>query len=183
MSNVSHYDWIIYCINSIFGIFQDLDIWNKFSSNLWKFFFKANSLERLRNKNQDVWRIRRSPSKSPKGVHSDNSGKCQDYIFQIGCGRKVAVLKGLCFILHPHWRQKVLSLEITFDAFMTIFSLHPLTPMSDQDRISPYNINTMSIRRQCQRWEERKHDINLRISSWSSSRFSELASLEFYSRQ
>ena len=38
MSNVSHYDWIIYCINSIFGIFQDLDIWNKFSSNLWKIF-------------------------------------------------------------------------------------------------------------------------------------------------
>ena len=23
---------------------------------------------------------------------------------------------------------------------------NPLTPMSDQDRISPYNINTMSIR-------------------------------------
>ena len=27
-----------------------------------------------------------------------------------------------------------------------IFSFNPLTPMSDQDRISPYNINTISIR-------------------------------------
>ena len=27
-----------------------------------------------------------------------------------------------------------------------IFSLKPLTPMSDQDRISPYSINTISTR-------------------------------------
>ena len=26
------------------------------------------------------------------------------------------------------------------------FGLNPLTPMSDQDRISPYNINTISSR-------------------------------------
>ena len=26
----------------------------------------------------------------------------------------------------------------------TIVDINPLTPMSDQDRISPYNINTMS---------------------------------------
>ena len=29
---------------------------------------------------------------------------------------------------------------------LTLFSLNPLTPMYDQDRISPYNINTISTR-------------------------------------
>ena len=29
---------------------------------------------------------------------------------------------------------------------MVTLTVNPLTPMSDQDRISPYNINTMSTR-------------------------------------
>ena len=31
---------------------------------------------------------------------------------------------------------------------MPSFTFNPLTPMSDQDRISPYNINTISIQYQ-----------------------------------
>ena len=37
-----------------------------------------------------------------------------------------------------------------------LWYLHPLTPMSDQDRISPYNINTISSR------------LMMRIKKWST---------------
>ena len=50
--------------------------------------------------------------------------------------------------------------------------LNPLTPMNDQYRISPYNINTISSR-----WVMRiKKNINLGIISRSNSKFSELTS-------
>ena len=53
---------------------------------------------------------------------------------------------------------------------LTLFSLNPLTPMSDQDRISPYNINTISAR-----WVMRiKKNINLGRISWSNPKFLEL---------
>ena len=49
-------------------------------------------------------------------------------------------------------------------------ALNLLTPMSDQDRISPYNIDTISTR-----WVTRiKKNINLGIISWSNTTFSEL---------
>ena len=54
---------------------------------------------------------------------------------------------------------------------------NPLTPMSDQDKISPYNINTISSR-QVMRIER---NINLGIFSWSSNNFSERKSYEIYS--
>ena len=45
----------------------------------------------------------------------------------------------------------------------------PLTSMSDQDQISPYNINALSTK-----WVTRiKKNINLRIISWSNTKFSE----------
>ena len=47
---------------------------------------------------------------------------------------------------------------------------NPLTPMSDQDRISPYNINTISTR-QVMRI---KKNIILGIISWSNTKFAEL---------
>ena len=46
----------------------------------------------------------------------------------------------------------------------------PLTPRSDQDRISPYNTNTISTR-QVMRV---KKTINLGIVSWSNNKFFEL---------
>ena len=51
-------------------------------------------------------------------------------------------------------------------------SLNPFIPTSDQDRISPYNINTVSSR-QVMRIEK---NINYGIISWSNAKFSELTS-------
>ena len=47
--------------------------------------------------------------------------------------------------------------------------VNPLTSMSDQDRISPYNINTISTR-QAMRI---KKTTNLGIISWSNTKFFE----------
>ena len=55
-------------------------------------------------------------------------------------------------------------------SFMCITKIDPVTPMSDQDGISPYNIDTMSIR-QVMRI---KKTINLGIINWSNTKFSEL---------
>ena len=54
-----------------------------------------------------------------------------------------------------------------------------LTPMNDQDRISTYNINTMSSRQEMRIWK----NINYRIISWLNTKFSKLTSLELYGRQ
>ena len=51
-------------------------------------------------------------------------------------------------------------------------TFNPLTPMNDQDRISSYNINTISTR-QVMRI---KKNINLGIISWTITKFSELTS-------
>ena len=53
------------------------------------------------------------------------------------------------------------------------------TPMGDQNRISPYNVNTM-FRRQVMRI---KKNINLEIISWSNTKFLETTSQELYDRQ
>ena len=48
--------------------------------------------------------------------------------------------------------------------------VNPLTPMRDQDRISPYNTKTISIR-----WVLRiEKNINLWIINWSNTKFLEL---------
>ena len=49
-------------------------------------------------------------------------------------------------------------------------SFKPLTLMSDQDRISPYNINTISARYVMRI----KKNINLGMISWSNIKFYEL---------
>ena len=56
--------------------------------------------------------------------------------------------------------------------------ISPLTLRSDQDRISPYNINSMS-RRQVIRI---KRNISQAINSWSNTKISKLTSWELYSR-
>ena len=47
-------------------------------------------------------------------------------------------------------RTTLLGIFINFDALLQFqtfkFLFTPLTPMSDQDRISPYNINTITTR-------------------------------------
>ena len=57
--------------------------------------------------------------------------------------------------------------------------INPLAPMSDQDRISPYNINTISSR-QVMKY---KKNINWGIISRPSTKFSKLISQELYGRQ
>ena len=51
-----------------------------------------------------------------------------------------------------------------------VITLNPLTPMSDQERISPYNINTISTRKVM----GIKKNINLGLISRSNTKFSEL---------
>ena len=48
--------------------------------------------------------------------------------------------------------------------------LNPLTPMSDQDRISPYYIYTIS----CRQVMRIKKNINYGITNWSDTKFSKL---------
>ena len=50
------------------------------------------------------------------------------------------------------------------------FSFNPLTPISDQDRISPYIINTLSTREVMRI----KKNIDLGLISWFDTKFSEL---------
>ena len=57
--------------------------------------------------------------------------------------------------------------------------VNPLTTMSDQDRISPYNINIIS----CRQVMRIKKNINQGIISWSKTKFSKVTSQELYDRQ
>ena len=62
--------------------------------------------------------------------------------------------------------------SLSFQCYLQCFLqlINPFTPTSDQDRISPYNINTVSSR-QVMRIEK---NINNGIISWSNTKFSEL---------
>ena len=64
---------------------------------------------------------------------------------------------------------------------MLNFSLriNPLIPTSDQDKISPNNVNTISSR-QVMRIKE---SLKKGIISWSNTKFSKLTSQEPYGRQ
>ena len=57
--------------------------------------------------------------------------------------------------------------------------LNPLTPISDQDRISSYNIDTVSTKQVMRK----KKNIDLEILSWSHTKFSELTLQDLYVRQ
>ena len=69
----------------------------------------------------------------------------------------------------PCWLTRLI-LDQTAILFKLPNQINPLTPRSDQDRISPYNTNTISTR-QVMRVKE---TINLEIISWSNTRFFEL---------
>ena len=57
--------------------------------------------------------------------------------------------------------------------------VNSLTPMSDQDRISPYNIDTIS----CRQVMRIKKNINQGIIGWSKTKFSRVTLQELYDRQ
>ena len=71
---------------------------------------------------------------------------------------------------HVPRRLTRLILDQTAILFKLPDQINLLTPMSDQDRISPYNIYTISTR-QVMRVKE---TINLEIISWSNTKFFEL---------
>ena len=62
---------------------------------------------------------------------------------------------------------------------LRLFGFNPFTPMRDQDRISPYNINATS-NGQVMRIQ---NNITQGIISWSNAKFSKLTSQELYGRQ
>ena len=72
-----------------------------------------------------------------------------------------------------------LSIIITFYKNPSWDVINPLSPVSDQDRISPYYIYTKSCR-QVMRIEK---NINYGITHWSDTKFSKLAYWESFGRQ
>ena len=65
--------------------------------------------------------------------------------------------------------KSIWVLEKSLKIFSRKKGSNPLTPMSDQDKISPYNINKISIRQVMTKNE----DISQGIISWSKPRFSD----------
>ena len=59
------------------------------------------------------------------------------------------------------------------------WEIYPFTPISEQDRISPYNINTISSRQAIRI----RTNISKGIISWSNTKFSKLTSQELYDKQ
>ena len=59
------------------------------------------------------------------------------------------------------------------------FLFNPLIPVSDQDRISPYYIYTIS----CRHVMRIKKNVNNRIANWSDTKFSKLTKWESFGRQ
>ena len=87
--------------------------------------------------------------------------------------RVESVLSGTVLNSHPVIKQSVVTVFLPLITITVIFtSINPFTPTSDQDRISPYNINTISSR-QVMRIEK---NINYGNISWSNTKFSELTS-------
>ena len=102
-----------------------------------------------------------------------------------GCGENATCLFTAPVSTHkPHlWRHSscclIFWLKLFAPAPSHTAALTLLTPISDRDRISPYNINTISSR-QVMRI---KKNINKGIISWSNIKFPKRTSRELYGRQ
>ena len=77
-----------------------------------------------------------------------------------------------CFRSNSGWQQWTCFASKHNPIWSGKFTVTPLNSISDQDRISPLSINTLSSR-QLMRI---KKDFNQGISSWSNTKFSELSS-------
>ena len=64
-------------------------------------------------------------------------------------------------------------LETFYVKWNFVMNVNPLTTMSDQERIFPYNINWYNINQISDEIKD-KYCINLGIISWSNTKFSEL---------
>ena len=113
-----------------------------------------------------------SPSWSP-----DLSSKCHQG--EKCCSDSLPLLMLHCVSSHAGLCGKVRFSLSFFSFLINHFPFNPLIPVSDQDRISPYNINTKSRRKVM----STRKSINWGIISWSNTKFSEVTREEFYSRQ
>ena len=77
------------------------------------------------------------------------------------------------------WSNTVRRVSNKIQDHFFLLHLNLLTPQGDQDRISPYNINTISSRKVMRK----KKNINQEIISWSSTKFFKLTSQEPDGRQ
>ena len=76
-------------------------------------------------------------------------------------------------------KQNKKTLDCEMMDVSSFFVFIPLIPVSDQDRFSPYFINTISSR-QVMRI---KKNINCEIIGWSSTKFSKPTSWQLYGKQ
>ena len=90
---------------------------------------------------------------------------CQDY-----WGKAYSYLEGP---LSPNQTRTELAINMIFLWTLSLWdsTISPLIPTSDQDRISPYNINKIS-NRQVMRI---KKESNERVIAWYDTKFSTLA--------
>ena len=114
-----------------------------------------------------VNRIREMESSPRQHLRQFMENSVEKCILMLGCqGLKLKVLL----------RKAEVRCDCVGQGWVT---LNPLNLQSDQNRISPYRINTLSSR-QVMRI---KKNINKGITSWSNTKFSRLASWELYVRQ
>ena len=77
-----------------------------------------------------------------------------------------------CFWSNSGWQQWTCFASKHNPIWSGKYTVTPLNSISDQDRISPLSINTLSSRQ----LTRIKKDINQGVSSWSNTKFSELSS-------
>ena len=94
------------------------------------------------------------------------------YSFAIQPFKIVLMIPRSCYQINPVFIELNTSFLFLFLLLPYNNDIIPFTPPSDQERISPYNINSISSR-QVIRIEK---NVNHRIISWSNTKFSELAS-------
>ena len=123
----------------------------------------------------------RKTKEKGSGLSWIQSNKFSDHYWLEG-GKNSCVANGKANAAGKRW---IFSAEIVFFTFMAkikqleiyyyggqqnMYSVNPLTPMTDEDWISPYNINTISSTLVMRV----KKSINQGIISWSNTQFSEL---------
>ena len=106
----------------------------------------------------------------PEGVYDNSNNPRGDKHCLPSAGIHAATDQ--CFWSNSGWQQWTCFASKHNPIWSGKYTVTPLNSTSDQDRISPLSINTLSSR-QLMRI---KKDINQGVSSWSNTKFSELSS-------
>ena len=115
-----------------------------------------------------------------------SSGKTMDFVSDdVTEQTKQVFWTKVCLIQStPHFLWKEFQFYLIFCPYwqyclLRLTFINPLSPTSDQDRISPYTICSILSRKVMRI----KKNINWGIICWSNSKFSKLTSYELYDRQ